>query len=57
MPGVGGKHYEFIKVPFGATNAPGYFQREFGAIFGKLLGVSVETLIDDAVLHSSSEEE
>ena len=57
VPGVGGKHYEFIKVPFGATNAPGYFQREFGAIFGKLLGVSVETLIDDAVLHSNSAEE
>jgi len=54
VPGIGGGHYEFVSPPFGPTNAPGAFQKRFADSLKPELGKTVETMIDDAVVHSKS---
>lgn len=48
-------HYEFLRMPFGLSNAPRTFQRSMNALFGKLSYVKV--YLDDILVHSKTEEE
>jgi hypothetical protein len=54
VPGIGGGHYEFVSTPFGPTNALGTFQKRFAQSLIPELGKTVETLLDDAVVHSKT---
>ena len=45
-----GMHYEFNKMPFGATNAPRSFQRAMSSLFGHLNFVKV--YLDDILIFS-----
>jgi hypothetical protein len=57
VPGVGGGHYEYCVTPFGPTNAPGAFQKRFAESLKPELGVCVESMLDDAIVHSKNWED
>ena len=50
-------HYEFLRMPFGPTNAPATFQRAMNEIFGDMVGKGLYVYIDDVTLYSSTFEE
>ena len=49
--------YEFLRMPFGVTNAPGFFQRAMHSVLGPLLGRCALVYLDDIVIYSRSPEE
>jgi hypothetical protein len=49
-------HYQFTRMPFGLTNSPLFFQKTMNEVLGHLLHKGVEIYMDDAVLHSDSEQ-
>jgi hypothetical protein len=51
------KHYEFVVIPFGMTNAPTSFMCLMNNILGKCLDKFVIVFIDDILIYSKDEKE
>jgi len=49
--------FEFVRLPFGLTNAPAIFQRAMNKVLSGLIGKICMVYIDDVVIYSKSEEE
>src|SRR3989440_10661964 len=49
--------YEFIRVPFGLTNAPATFQRLMDSIFRDMIGENVRIYLDDIIIYSRTWED
>lgn len=49
--------FEFVRLPFGLTNAPGIFQRAMSKVLSGLIGRSCMVYIDDIIVFSRSEAE
>jgi RNase H-like domain found in reverse transcriptase/Reverse transcriptase (RNA-dependent DNA polymerase) len=47
-------HYEFLRMPFGPTNAPATFQRAMNEVFGDMIGKGLYVYIDDVTLYSTT---
>ncbi|KAG0440785.1 Retrovirus-related Pol polyprotein from transposon [Dictyocoela muelleri] len=52
--GINNKRYEFLRMPFGLSNAPRTFQRAMNELLNHLPYVKV--YIDDILIHSEDEE-
>lgn len=50
-------HYEFLRVPFGLTNAPFVFQRAINKILGNLRFTKVIVYLDDILIPGKTIEE
>jgi hypothetical protein len=50
-------HYEFLRVPFGLTNAPAVFQRMINTLLGNLRFTKVLIFIDDVLILARSWQE
>ena len=50
-------HYEYSVMPFGVTNAPGFFMEYMNRIFHPFLDCFMVVFIDDIWVYSKSEEE
>jgi putative transposase len=48
---IAGRHYEFLRMPFGLVNAPRTFQRVMTSIFADLKYVRV--YLDDILIFSN----
>ena len=46
--------FEFVRVPFGLTNAPAVFQRAMDKLLSDLVGKCVLVYLDDIVVYSKS---
>ena len=44
--------YQWLVMPFGASNAPSTFQRLMNSLFSKLLHSHVKIFVDDIIIHS-----
>ncbi|XP_019086312.1 PREDICTED: uncharacterized protein LOC109126877 [Camelina sativa] len=51
------RHFEFVGMVFGLTNAPAAFMRLMNSVFQEFLDVSVTIIIDDILVFSKSPEE
>jgi len=51
------RHYKYLVMPFGVTNAPGVFMEYMNRIFHAYLDRFVVVFIDDILIYSKSEEE
>ena len=49
--------YEFTRLPYGLTNAPGIFQRQMNKILNGLIGKICMVYLDDIVIYSRTEAE
>ena len=49
--------YEYLSMPFGLANAPGYFQRFMNEIFWDLLEKGVVIYIDDILIYTHTQAE
>ena len=54
---VGNTRYEFTRVPFGLTSAPGYFSRIINQTLFPLLGEHVLCYLDDILIFSKTKRE
>lgn len=54
---VDGKHYHWVVMPMGLTNAPSTFQRNMDKILGDLIGKSCFVYIDDIIVFGKDEED
>ena len=50
-------HYDFLRMPFGPTNAPAVFQRMMDKVLAGLIGRIVMVYLDDIVIYSRGNEE
>jgi hypothetical protein len=46
------RHYEFIVLPFGLTNAPGVFMSLMNGVFHEYLEKFFQVFIDDILIYS-----
>jgi len=51
------RHYEYLVMPFGVTNAPGVYMEYMNRIFHAYLDHFVVVFIDEILIYSKSEEE
>ena len=51
------RHYDFVFIPFGLTNAPTYFMRLMNNVLSKYLDKFVVLFIDDIPIYSKTKEE
>ena len=49
---IGGKKFQFKRLPFGLTSAPGVFQAVMSKTLGSLLGMVAYTFLDDILIYS-----
>ena len=49
--------FEFLRMPYGVSNAPGFFQRAMHSILGPLLGQCVLVYLDDICVYSANAED
>lgn len=49
--------YEFVRLPFGLSNAPATFSRMMCYVFREVIGKFVSVYLDDILIHSASLEE
>ena len=54
---VGSTRYEFTRVPFGLTSAPGYFSRVINETLFDLLGEQVLCYLDDILIFGKTRKE
>ena len=47
-------HYEFLRMPFGPTNAPAIFQHAMNEVFRDMIGKRLYVYIDDVTLYSET---
>ena len=50
------RHYEFLVVPFGLTNAPATFMCLMNSVFSKYLKIFVLVFLDDRLILSKNDE-
>jgi len=51
------RHYEYVVMPFGVTNALGVFMDYMNKIFRQFLDKFIVVFINDIFIYSSSQEE
>jgi hypothetical protein len=51
------KHYDFIILPFGLTNAPGIFMSLMNGVFHKYIEKFAQVFIHDILIYSQTKEE
>ena len=49
--------FDFLRMPYGVSNAPGFFQRAMHSILGPLLGRCVLVYLDDICVYSADAED